>query len=464
MEKITGSTGVGMKLQQQMKLTQQVLMTPQLQQAIKLLHLSRLELTQYLLQQIAENPFLEEPESFFEPEVYPRDRFGFEMESRFVDHGKEWDREENWIPAERTLSEHLLAQSSEIVLSKEEQRIAEILIGNIGDKGFLDIPLEEVAEEGPFEMEVVEGVLDTIQRFDPPGIAARTLQESLLIQLREKKWKTPLLEILIEEHLEALQKQHFSVLAKKMKVAESVIRSQMALLAELEPIPARRFGYSRIESILPDVRVVKIGYDWVVTLPEDGISTLRLHPYYEQLLHSNTEESNKAYLQEKWKAAVWLLRSLQQRQQTIFRVAEKIVERQVDFFENGIQKLKPMILKDIAEELALHESTVSRVTTHKYLQSPRGVFELRYFFTSGISATGGNISSLSVKNRIQTLIEKEDAVHPHSDQKLADLLAEEGVMLARRTVTKYREQLHISSSAQRKRYPASRNFVQSRNA
>ena len=367
---------------------------------------------------------------------------------------------ENIISNEKTLSEHLLNQVGEISLSQEEIDIAELLIGNINDTGFLDVALQEIAAQGPYEMELVEGVLDTIQRMDPPGIAARTMQECLLLQLREKKLKNGTIEVIIAHHLDDLQKQNYGSLAKKLDLTQKQLAEHLSILADLDPIPARNFGSSRLDAVLPDVVVFKVGHAWIVSLQEDGWNKLQISAYYQELVRGKETQPNKEYFQEKLRSANWLLKSLHQRQRTILRVAEKIVERQRDFFEIGIQALKPMILKDIADELSLHESTVSRVTHQKYLQCPRGVFELRYFFNSSIRTEAGDVASQSVKERIKTLVSKEAGLHALSDQKLVALLEQEGIKVARRTVAKYREQMHILPSSKRKKGFSRRGLTQ----
>ncbi len=469
-------------LRQNLKLTQQLLMTPQLQQAIKLLQLSRVELEDYIAQQLAENPFLEEGEgtetaiveksgedafldqvdqtmNFLDSaekgektatlETFDHTKESNEIDNRYVNRQTDSINYENMISNEKTLSQHLLDQVGEISLSSEEQAIAKLLIGNIGDTGFLDVSLQEIADQGPFDLELVEGVLDTLQRLDPPGIAARTMQECLLLQLREKKLKNGVIEMIIENHLDELQKQHYGALAKKLNLTQDQLVEHLAILADLDPIPARNFGSSRAEAILPDVVVFKVGPEWVVSLQEDGWNKLQISAYYQELVRGEEAASDKSYFQEKLRSANWLLKSLHQRQRTILRVAEKIVERQRGFFEVGIQALKPMILKDVADELGLHESTVSRVTHQKYLECPRGVFELRYFFNSSIRTEEGDVASQSVKERIKALVGKESGSSPLSDQKLVALLEQEGIKVARRTVAKYREQMHILPSSKR---------------
>ncbi len=470
-------------LRQNLKLTQQLLMTPQLQQAIKLLQLSRVEIEAYISQQLAENPFLEEKESsegspveksgeesfldqvdetvnFLDPaekgekpatlETFDHSKESSEIDNRYVNRQTDSINYENLISNEKTLSEYLLDQIGEVSLTEEEHDIAVLLIGNIGDTGFLDISLQEISEKGSYDMDLVEGVLDTLQRLDPPGVAARTMQECLLLQLREKKLKDGVIEVIVEHHLEDLQKQNYAQLAKKLELTPEQLVEHLSALADLDPIPARNFGPSRVDAVLPDVAVFKVGHEWVVALQEDGWNRLQVSEYYQEMLHGQEAALNKDYFQEKLRSANWLLKSLHQRQRTILRVTEKIVERQRNFFELGIQALKPMILKDVADELGLHESTVSRVTHQKYLQCPRGVFELRYFFNSSIHTEEGDVASQSVKERIKILVSKESG-SALSDQKLVVLLEQEGIKVARRTVAKYREQMHILPSSKRKK-------------
>ena len=361
---------------------------------------------------------------------------------------------ENMVTRTATLQEHLMAQVGELDFNEAEKKIALVLTGNIDDKGYLAISLDEVCAQESFDRELVEGVLDTIQHLDPPGIGATSLKECLLIQLRHGKLKNGIVELIIENHISELENRNFPAIAKALKISMEKVIENVAIIAELEPIPGRQFGTESAQYIVPDVYVFKLGDEWVVSLNEEGLPKLRVSKFYDKMI--GTKEAvgaDKNYIQEKMKSAVWLIKSIQQRQRTIFRTTESIVARQKDFFDFGVEHLKPMILKDIAEDIEMHESTISRVTSNKYVHTPRGIFELKYFFNSSVSKSDGDsVASESVKRMISDIVKGEDQLHPHSDQKIVEILEERGIELARRTVAKYREQLNIFPSSKRKKY------------
>jgi len=488
-------------LRQNFKLTQSLLMTPQLQQAIKLLQLSRMELEQFVEAQLAENPVLEEGQTESVEERVQVEREAERTEAQAVsDHISsatsmldsvngdtkqevDWDsmaryeesaapipssmtssssnrfddeqpNYENMVTRTATLQEHLMAQIGELELSEDEKRVALVLTGNIDDKGYLATSLEELCNQESFDKELAEGVLDTIQRLDPPGIGATSLKECLLIQLRLGKLKNGVVEKIVENHLTDLENRNYPAIAKAMKIPMEKVIENVAIIAELEPIPGRQFSTDSAQYIVPDVYVFKLGDEWVVSLNEDGLPKLRVSKFYNNMVTSKEAQgADKNYIQEKMKSAVWLIKSIQQRQRTIFRATESIVARQKDFFELGAEHLKPMILKDIAEDIEMHESTISRVTSNKYVHTPRGIFELKYFFNSSVAKTDGDsVASESVKRMISEIVKSEDQLHPHSDQRIVELLEERGIQLARRTVAKYREQLNILPSSKRKKY------------
>ena len=481
---------------------QDVLMTPQLQQAIKLLQLSRLELEQYVETQLAENPILEEsagdaesPEEAVHAErereqteqqaVEQRmeeaqnivDRVGSEapetVEWESLGNSDEYQSSasassirrtnsgeddqpnyENVVSRAASLNEHLMGQVGELDFDENEKKIATVVIGNIDDKGYLTVSVEEISAQEGFSADEVEGILDTIQRFDPPGVGGRNLRECLLLQLRAGHLKNGIVEKIVESHLHHLETRNYTVIAKALKISVEKVVENAAIIGDLEPIPGRPFGAESAQFIVPDVYVFKLGEEWVVSLNEEGLPRLKLNNYYKGLLSKKEAHgTDKTYLQDKYKAAMWLIKSIQQRQKTIFRVAEKIVVRQRDFFDHGVERLKPMVLRDIAEDISMHESTVSRVTTNKYIHTPRGIFELKYFFNSSVSRSDGDsVASESVKRMISDLVKVEDVKHPLSDQRIVELLEQKGIQLARRTVAKYREQLNILPSSRRRKY------------
>ncbi len=488
---------MALELKQNLKLSQQLLITPQLQQAIKLLQLSRFELEAYIEQQLEENPILEiheGPGEVFDEPSLERESFGEgaevssdqvlhelhenaeavassrdEEEVNFREEGftaltggysqsEEGNEEagdlESYTQYQPSLVDFLLDQVREIAFSPGEVELALIIIGNLSASGFLDLEVESYCAEQQLDLELFLGVLDTIQRFDPPGIAARDLGECLRRQLQRKKIKSALVELLLSsENLSKLGQGSPAALARELEVEVSDLGQALAIIRSLEPRPARQFIAEPVHTVIPDVKVVKLSGQWRVVINGEGLPNLRVSHIYDHIAKLGQQASDKAYWQDKYKGAEWLIKSIQQRQRTIFRVAECIVAKQSDFFEFGPQGLKPMILKDVANEIGMHESTVSRVTTNKYMATARGTFELKYFFNSAISGTDGEAhASAAVKNIIKEILNKEDDSHPYSDEKICQLLASRGIKIARRTVVKYREQLGVLSSLKRKKF------------
>lgn len=474
------------------KLGQNLLITPQLQQAIKLLQLSRLELQDYVEQQLSENPTLEEnpaensgDESYEEITAEEQMREELREANSIVDPidrsevgevdwesmarlqelgqqasstknskatGEDVNSFENMLSRAESLTEHLEEQLRFLDLSERELSIGLEIVGNIDERGYLAANPEEILERAACSMDEFEDMLDVVQRLDPQGVGARDLKECLLIQVRALHLKNGIIEKVIELHMKDLEKHNYNAIAKALKITEEQVIDSVGKIVGLNPIPGRQFGDSADQYMIPDVYVYKVGGVWVASLNEDGLPRLKVSEFYKDMRENRMKPTEKEYLSDKIKSAQWLIKSIQQRQQTILKVAEKIVERQKDFFDFGVQFLKPMILKDIAEDIEMHESTVSRVTTNKYVHTPRGIFELKWFFNSPVSKTdGGDIASEAVKSMIKKTIEKEDPKNPHSDQKLVELLEKQGIQLARRTVAKYREQMNIFPSSQRKR-------------
>jgi RNA polymerase sigma-54 factor len=486
------------ELKQSLKLTQQLLMTPQLQQAIKLLQLSRLELEQFVATQIAENPCLEEEavESPEEAAQVERERerteeqvisesiqqagslvdstgndketgdLDWEAFNRYQEQApasttaakKASDEEhpnyENMVTKAGTLQDHLMTQIGELDFDDNEIKIATLLIGNIDDRGYLTISIDELVESEGLDRERVEDILDTIQRLDPSGVGARDLKECLHLQLRNGRLKNGIVEVIVENHLRELENRNFAAIAKAMRVSLEEVLDSVHIIADLEPVPGRQFGANEAQYITPDVYVFKLGDEWVVNLNEDGLPKLRVSDFYSNMMtDKKSKGDDKNYINEKMKSAEWLIKSIRQRQRTIYRVTESIVKRQRDFFDHGVEYLKPMILKDVAEDISMHESTISRVTNNKYVHTPRGVFELKYFFNSSVARSDGqDMASESVKRMISELVKAEDPKKPLSDQRIVEILDEKGIQLARRTVAKYREQLQILPSSKRKKY------------
>ena len=494
-------------LRQNVKLSQSLMITPQLQQAIKLLQLSRMELEQYISEQLNENPVLEEGvresdeeviqaekerettgEEVFEGHLQseldmaasstnnsensekiqePQQSDDWQDVARMQDmssspstksRGKN-DSEsmnfENMMTRADTLIEYLKNQLHEIDFDEQELAIAEQIIGNINEKGYFDYTLEDIASHFQIEIDEVEDVFDTIQRLDPPGVCARDLKECLLNQLRNLGLKNGVVEVIIQDHMKLLEVQDYHAISKALNISIEKVIDNIDIISVLEPNPGRQFDNNEAQVIIPDVYVFKSGNEWTISLNEEGLPKLQISQDYDHLLKTTQKKKNtdgKNFLQVQHKSASWLIKSIQQRQRTIYKVSQSIVEKQQDFLEKGINSLKPMILRDVADSIGVHESTVSRVTTNKYMHTPRGIFELKYFFSSSLlRADGESIASESVKKMIKDIVSSEDPKKPYSDQKIVDLLSESGVRLARRTVAKYREQLQILPSSKRKK-------------
>lgn len=475
---------MSMQLKTSLKLSQQLRMTPQLQQAIKLLQLSRLELETAVRKELEENPVLEEVQDIAEdtsrleareanPEDSastqeqsdPRNQDEFEWEN-YVDTKYKAPQSgpggtdeimnyENMISSEATLHDHLLWQMNLGGFSDEEENYLAILISYVDDDGYIKTPMAEIAqEENVDEKELVE-MLPFLQEFDPPGVGARDLKECLIIQAKHLEEDTNDLVYLVNNHLKDLEKKNYSGIAKAMEAPIEDIIELCKIIYSMEPKPGRSFMPQDTQFVTPDVYVYKVGDEYMVSLNEDGLPRLRISNLYKNILKGEKSSGEKAheYIQDKLRSAVWLIKSIHQRQRTIYKVTESIVKHQQDFFEKGPEYIKPMILRDIANDIGMHESTVSRVTTNKYVHTPRGIFELKYFFNSGISKTDGDsLASESVKLKIKDLVSKEDPKNPLSDQKIVELLKKDGIKIARRTVAKYRDMLKILPSSKRKKF------------
>ncbi|MGZ3771057.1 MAG: RNA polymerase factor sigma-54 [Bdellovibrio sp.] len=475
-----------MALRQTMNLSQSLVITPQLQQAIKLLQMSRMELETAVRSELEENPILEEAETLKEEDLKrtkeianelehseapdqaaqdPQKQDEFEWESYIEVNQKppqsgmagseEIMNYENVITASQTLHDHLYWQVKMNGFSEEEELAADALIGAIDDDGYIKIPLEQLAEEEKIDLGLLEDTLSLIHEFDPPGVGARDLKECLLVQAKHLEEDTHDLVNLINNHLKDLEKKNYEAIAKALSRDIEDVVDMCKIIYAMDPKPGRAFLSSDTHYVTPDVYVYKVGDDYVVSLNEDGLPRLKISNFYKNMLKGgkSTGDKTQDYIQEKLRSAVWLIKSIHQRQRTIYKVAESIVKHQREFFEKGSEHLKPMVLRDIANDIGMHESTVSRVTTAKYVHTPQGIYELKYFFNSGISSSDGeSLASESVKIKIKDLVAKEDPKNPLSDQKIVDLLKTEGIQIARRTVAKYRDVLKILPSSQRKKY------------
>ncbi len=488
--------------EQSLKLLQKLVLTPQLQLAIRLLQLSRLELAEEIRTQMDANPVLEEegpgeenlsyqdaateqgdigeppaeeapPKALADADDVPQgaDREpGPRLEDdadweRFVEGynrfssgpqvrvtNEDYPSVEATVSRKGNLSDHLLWQLQLSDLDETGREAGAFIIGNLNDDGYLqDVSEEEIAARVGTDAETVLKVLARVQSFDPVGVAARDLKECLLIQARTFHPDNERLRLLIDRHLPDLERKNFPAIARGLKCSLDEVKVLVETIVGMEPRPGRAFATDDVVYIQPDVYVFKVGGEYVTVLNEDGLPKLKISPYYESALGSQAPGEAREFVQEKLRSAMWLIRSIHQRQSTIRKVTDSIMRFQRDFLEKGVTHLRPLVLRDVAEDVGMHESTISRVTTNKYVHTPRGIFELKYFFNSRIgSVYGEDQSSESVKSRIKALVDAEDARSPLSDQDIVERLRRENVVIARRTVAKYREALGILPSSRRR--------------
>jgi RNA polymerase sigma-54 factor len=374
---------------------------------------------------------------------------------REEDEGPSW---ENMLSRKTTLTDHLMWQLGLSRMSEIERKIGEEIIGNLDSSGYLAATVEEIAEPVKVSPEVVEKVLAKIQEFDPPGIASRDLKECLMAQAKVLGVKNPLIETIIRDHIHDLETKNYNNIAKKLKVPLTDILDAIFLISRMDPKPGLVYSDEGPQYIIPDVFVFKVSDEYKIILNDEGLPRLRISNFYREILGGASEGATSAdeckkYIKERLQSATWLIKSIQQRQRTIFRVTESIVKFQREFFDQGIQFLKPLVLRDVADDVEMHESTISRVTTNKYMHTPRGIFELKYFFNSSINKTSGDaIASKSVQEEIRKIISGEDTRKPLSDSEIVDILSRQGISIARRTVAKYREMMGILPSSKRKKY------------
>ena len=474
-----------MAIQQKLhtKLVQKLILTPSLQQAIKLLPMSTLELSELLNQEMVENPMLEEvPSEELQPPdpqaaveraaeeaAQPHQKtdtwddndyayfFGDYLDDGYRPRAPQEVRElppiENTLSTSSSLADHLTWQLSLQTDDRLIRDIGEAIIGNVNDDGYLVASVEEIAQMGGWAVDDVERTLALIQRFDPIGVGARDLQECLTLQVRHLGLEGTPAETIVTDYLRLLQNHQIPELARKLGLTIEELKAHIEIIKHLDPKPGSRYTPAPSQYVIPDVYVVKVEDQYVAVLNEEGLPQLRISPTYRRLLDKGGENSDetRAYVKEKFRSALWLIKSVDQRQKTIQKVATSIINFQRDFLDHGIEHLRPLVLRDVANDIGMHESTVSRVVNNKYMHTPQGVFEMKYFFHSGISSSyGESVSSVTIKQRIKKIIEQEDPRRPLSDSKIVSILQREGLILARRTIAKYREELKISTSNQRK--------------
>ncbi|EES3472760.1 RNA polymerase factor sigma-54 [Escherichia coli] len=474
-----------MKQGLQLRLSQQLAMTPQLQQAIRLLQLSTLELQQELQQALESNPLLEQIDTHEEidtretqdsetldtadaleqkemPEELPLDASWDTIYTAGTPSGTSDDYIDDELPVyqgetTQTLQDYLMWQVELTPFSDTDRAIATSIVDAVDDTGYLTVPLEDILESmGDEEIDIdeVEAVLKRIQRFDPVGVAAKDLRDCLLIQLSQFDKTTPWLEearLIISDHLDLLANHDFRTLMRVTRLKEDVLKEAVNLIQSLDPRPGQSIQTGEPEYVIPDVLVRKHNGHWTVELNSDSIPRLQINQHYASMCNNARNDGDSQFIRSNLQDAKWLIKSLESRNDTLLRVSRCIVEQQQAFFEQGEEYMKPMVLADIAQAVEMHESTISRVTTQKYLHSPRGIFELKYFFSSHVNTEGGGeASSTAIRALVKKLIAAENPAKPLSDSKLTSLLSEQGIMVARRTVAKYRESLSIPPSNQRK--------------
>ena len=477
----------------QLRLGQQLTMTPQLQQAIRLLQLSSLDLQVEIQAALDSNLMLEradeapeehaetDPAPNVEENLSPENELNTNSEalpnelpvdSAWEDVYESYDGTTSFSRSEETqrdpfehyssggesLHDLLNWQMQLTPFSETDATIAAALIDGIDEAGYLSVPVEDIfhdlADEIDIELDEVEAVLHQIQNFDPPGVAARDLSECLMLQLNQMPQDTPWLQQaknLIENHLDFLASRDFNGLIRRMRISRDELQQVMALIQSLNPRPGTQLSNSQAQYIVPDVFVYQHKNTWRVELNPDNAPRLRINTHYAALVRRADNSEDNTYLRNHLQEARWFLKSLKNRNETLLRVATSIVERQRDFLEHGEESMKPLILRDIAESMDMHESTISRVTTQKYMHTPRGIYEFKYFFSSHVGTKeGGECSSIAIRAMIKKLINLENPEKPLSDSKIAQLLGKEGIQVARRTVAKYREGMSIPSSTERK--------------
>jgi RNA polymerase sigma-54 factor len=475
----------GMGLVQRPTQNQTLILTQKMQQVISLLPLSTLELSQRIQEELAENPMLEE----MEPVEGGEDSVSDQKDDDLVDGSSDastesledpfkkeadWDDYlsgshsgrtprsyeektpapfENTFSAKTDLPSHLMWQINMSTVDDERRAIAAYIVGNLDENGYLDIPLTEISEALRCPEEKVEETLHLVQNLDPVGVAARDMRECLLIQARFQNLQGTIVEKIITKHLGDLEYKRYDLIAKRLGVPVEEVIDAVAVIQGMEPKPARNYSTEEASYITPDIYVVKVGGEYEIVQNNDGMPRLRVSPYYKDVLSRKDASAKdaKIYIRQKEAAAKWLIYGIEQRQKTIHKVMKCICRFQRDFLDHGVTQLKPMVLRNVAEEIGMHESTVSRATTNKWVHTPQGIFELKFFFNSPINTTDGeSIASESVKEQIRKIVKSENARKPYSDQEIAEMLNKMGIDAARRTVAKYRETMGILTSRHRK--------------
>ncbi len=455
--------------------TQKLIMTPELRQAIQILQFNNVELTDYINKQLEVNPFLEsvdnksdESSSNDEPVTESKENEEVdwrELAEKYDDlsykaYERNTDNEskqsfESYTSKKLSLKDHLMVQLGMTVKSNKEKRIGEFIIESLDNKGYLGCSLQDIGLLINEDVIEVERVLRLIQTFDPVGIGARSLSECLMIQLKEKGIQDKNAYIIAERYLEEIATNKIQKIAKDLHITVNRVQSICDIIKMLEPKPSRGFivDSDNIRYIVPDVTIEKINNEYIIIVNDSYLPTLTISNYYKNMIGGLDDKEASKFLSDKLNSSMWLIKSIEQRRMTLYKVVDSILKYQRKFFDEGKTSLKPLVLKDVADDIGVHESTVSRATNGKYVQTPRGLFELKYFFASSLSESDGSgVSSTSVKSTIQKLIDEENSQKPLSDQKIAEKLNDKGINISRRTVAKYRDEMRIPSSSMRRRY------------
>jgi RNA polymerase sigma-54 factor len=473
---------MAIELQQNLRLQQQLVMTPQLQMAIKLLQLSKLELVEMIQQEIETNPTLEdshiisaeedkdktdkEPLNTKEVTIDEKfdnyldwhnylDEFNSTGKIHFESEKKDATDLEAFTTNKTSLADHLRWQLLMKQPSPEDEEIGSHIIGNINKNGYLDISVEDIAENSHYSTDKIHQILSLIQSFDPPGIGAADLKECLLLQTKHLAVENPLINDIIRFHIKNLEAKRYQIIAKSLKTDINSVISAVQFIKTLDPKPGDKFNDDHLIYIIPDVYVYKEGDDYLILMNDDDMPKLHINSYYKKAVRRGEKiaDETKTYLKDRLRSAEWLIKSIHHRRKTIYNVMESIIKFQRDFFDHGIAHLKPMVLRDVADDIEMHESTISRVTNNKYAYTPQGIYELKFFFNSSINCSnGGTIASASVQEKIKRLIESENHQKPYSDKKIMEILETSEIHIARRTVAKYREMMGILPSSKRKQF------------
>jgi RNA polymerase sigma-54 factor len=447
---------------------QKLVMTPELRQAIQLLQYNSLELNEYLEIQMESNPMLEVANNSIEHENI--EELGKEAEDidwkEFlgkyddISYTERRDKNikevtyENFISYSPSLKEYLLSQLNLTNMDEKEKNVGQFIIESVDENGYLAVSLDSIAEELGVSFEYAENVLFQIQTFDPVGVGARDLKECLIIQLIDRKIEDPNVFTIVENYLEDIANNRMMKISKELNIDIKEVQKICDVIRSLEPKPGRGFGGSsdNIRYIVPDITLQHVDGEYIVVLNDVTGPRLNINSFYKELVSKTNDPQISQFLNSKLNSALWVIKSIEQRRTTIYRVVKSILKFQLDFFEKGEKFLKPLTLKEVADDIGVHESTVSRATNGKYMQTPRGVFELKYFFSSGVSGEKGDVSAISIKSTLKDLIENENHKKPLSDQQISNLLKEKGISISRRTVAKYREEMNIASSSMRRRF------------